>query len=119
MLREAPVLVLDEPTAGLDSVAARQVIQPLRRLMSGRTIMITHDLSLAPDADRILVVEGGHLVESGTHAELVARRGAYARLAGPLPELAIAGRQSDDTVTLRAVPPRAPDETMILRLPKR
>ncbi len=120
MLREAPVLVLDEPTAGLDSVAARLVIQPLRRLMSGRTtIMITHDLSLAPDADRILVVEGGHLVESGTHAELVARRGAYARLAGPLPELAIAGRQSDDTMTLRAVPPRAPDETMILRLPKR
>ncbi len=112
MLREAPVLVLDEPTAYLDSVAARQVIQPLRRLMSGRTtIMITHDLSLAPDADRILVVEGGHLVESGTHAELVARRGAYARLAGPLPELAITGRQSDDTVTLRAVPPRAPDET--------
>ena len=68
MLRAAPVLVLDEPTAGLDSVAARQVVQPLRRLMSGRTtIMITHDLSLAPDADRILVIDDGHLVETGTH----------------------------------------------------
>jgi ATP-binding cassette subfamily B protein len=84
MLRSAPVLVLDEPTAGLDSIAARRVVQPLRRLMAGRTtIMITHDLSLAPDADRILVVDGGRLVEAGTHDELLAWGGAYARLAAP------------------------------------
>ncbi|MFJ3671921.1 ABC transporter ATP-binding protein [Streptomyces sp. NPDC090106] len=90
MLRAAPVLILDEPTAGLDSMAARRVVQPLRRLMSGRTtIMITHDLSLAPDADRILVVDGGRLVESGTHQELLAREGIYARLAGPYDQEAL------------------------------
>ncbi|WP_046732838.1 ABC transporter ATP-binding protein [Streptomyces humi] len=105
MLRAAPVLVLDEPTAGLDAIAARQVVAPLRRLMAGRTtIMITHDLTLAPDADRILVVDRGRLVEAGTHAELLARDGAYAGLAHPLPE----------TIAAESAAP-APDETMILR----
>ncbi|MFB6982398.1 ABC transporter ATP-binding protein [Streptomyces scopuliridis] len=83
MLRDAPVLVLDEPTTGLDALAARQVIGPLRRLMTGRTtLMITHDLNLAPDADRILVLDHGKIVESGTHHELLSRAGTYARLYG-------------------------------------
>ncbi|MFF2385276.1 ABC transporter ATP-binding protein [Streptomyces sp. NPDC058108] len=86
MLRAAPVLVLDEPTAGLDPVAARLVMRPVRRLMAGRTtVLITHDLSLAPDADRILVVDGGRLLETGTHDELLARGGTYTRLAAPEP----------------------------------
>ncbi|KPI10152.1 Xenobiotic-transporting ATPase [Actinobacteria bacterium OK074] len=107
MLRAAPVLVLDEPTAGLDSASARRVVRPLRQLMSGRTtIMVTHDLSLAPDADRILVVEDGRLVETGTHAELVTRRGTYARLAAPLPE-AVTG--------MAGMPGMLDDSTMILR----
>ncbi|GGW14862.1 protein-tyrosine-phosphatase [Streptomyces capoamus] len=81
LLRDAPVLVLDEPTAGLDAMAARRVVGPLRRLMAGRTtIMITHDLNLAPDADRIVVVDRGRVVETGRHGELLARAGAYARL---------------------------------------
>jgi ATP-binding cassette subfamily B protein len=95
MLRSAPVLVLDEPTAGLDAVAARQVVQPLRSLISGRTtLMITHDLSLAPDADRILVVDEGRLVDTGRHDELMTRCEVYARLARPWP--------TDDTLVLRA-----------------
>ncbi|MFD7134366.1 ABC transporter transmembrane domain-containing protein [Streptomyces sp. NPDC059894] len=81
ILRDAPVLVLDEPTTGLDAMAARRVVKPLRRLMTGRTtIMITHDLNLAPDADRILVIDHGRIVETGRHDELLARGGAYARL---------------------------------------
>ncbi|MEU8971748.1 ABC transporter ATP-binding protein [Streptomyces monashensis] len=81
ILRDAPVLVLDEPTTGLDALAARRVVKPLRRLMAGRTtIMITHDLNLAPDADRVLVVDRGRIVETGRHDELLARGGAYARL---------------------------------------
>ena len=81
ILRDAPVLVLDEPTTGLDAMAARRVVKPLRRLMTGRTtIMITHDLNLAPDADRILVVDRGRIVETGRHEELLARGGAYSRL---------------------------------------
>ncbi|BAC71584.1 ABC transporter ATP-binding protein [Streptomyces avermitilis] len=81
ILRDAPVLVLDEPTTGLDAMAARRVVRPLRRLMAGRTtIMITHDLNLAPDADRILVVDHGRIVETGRHDDLLSRAGAYARL---------------------------------------
>ncbi|UXY20507.1 ABC transporter ATP-binding protein/permease [Streptomyces cynarae] len=81
ILRDAPVLVLDEPTTGLDAMAARRVVKPLRRLMTGRTtIMITHDLNLAPDADRILVVDQGRIVETGRHEVLLAWGGAYSRL---------------------------------------
>lgn len=106
MLRAAPVLVLDEPTIGLDSVAARQIVQPLRRLMSGRTtIMITHDLSLARDADRILVVDEGRLLDAGTHDELMTRCAAYARLVEPWSEPAgettARKRLTDDTLVLR------------------
>ncbi|WP_329265335.1 ABC transporter ATP-binding protein/permease [Streptomyces sp. NBC_01478] len=81
MLRDAPVLVLDEPTTGLDAPTARRVVEPLRRLMRGRTtIMITHDLNLARDADRILVLDHGRLVEAGTHHELMAHGGSYTYL---------------------------------------
>ncbi|WSN40019.1 ATP-binding cassette domain-containing protein [Streptomyces sp. NBC_01334] len=83
VLRDAPVLVLDEPTTGLDAIATRRIVEPLRRLMAGRTtIMITHDLNLAPDADRILVVDRGHLMETGRHLDLLTHGGTYAHLHG-------------------------------------
>ncbi|WP_443080748.1 ABC transporter ATP-binding protein [Streptomyces sp. PTD5-9] len=81
MLRDAPVLLLDEPTTGLDRLAAERIIAPLRRLARGRTtIVITHDLALASDADRIFVLDRGQLVETGTHTELLGRKGLYATL---------------------------------------
>ncbi|MEV5750326.1 ABC transporter ATP-binding protein [Actinoallomurus sp. NPDC052308] len=59
MLRDSPVLILDEPTTGLDAPTARRVLEPLRRLMAGRTtILITHDLYLAPEADKVIVIGG-------------------------------------------------------------
>ncbi|MEE4424489.1 ABC transporter ATP-binding protein [Streptomyces bugieae] len=81
MLRDAPVLVLDEPTTGLDILATQRILAPLRRLAEGRTtLVISHDLDLATDADRILVLDRGRLVESGTHPELLAHNGLYSTL---------------------------------------
>jgi ABC-type multidrug transport system fused ATPase/permease subunit len=79
MIRRAPVLVLDEPTAGLDAEAARRVILPLLRLIAGRTtLLVTHDLRLARLASRILVLEKGRVEDAGTHDELLRRGGRYA-----------------------------------------
>jgi ATP-binding cassette, subfamily B, bacterial len=66
MVRDAPVLILDEPTTGLDAPTARRVLEPLRRLMSGRTtILITHDLHLAPAADQVIVLGATPRGETG------------------------------------------------------
>jgi ABC-type multidrug transport system fused ATPase/permease subunit len=81
MIREAPVLVLDEPTTGLDVESGRRLMEPLRRLMRGRaTIIISHNLALAREATSVLVLQEGRVIERGTHATLVARGGAYAAL---------------------------------------
>jgi len=81
MLKDAPILLLDEATSALDAEAEAQVQQALERLVRGRTtLVVAHRLSTVAGADRILVLDRGRIVESGTHRDLVTRGGAYARL---------------------------------------
>jgi ABC-type multidrug transport system fused ATPase/permease subunit len=81
VIRNSPILVLDEPTAALDTESERLVIEALRRLMKGRTvIMIAHRLSTLIDADKIIVLKDGVVVEEGPHAALIAHGGVYADL---------------------------------------
>jgi subfamily B ATP-binding cassette protein MsbA len=83
MLRNAPILLLDEATSALDNESERAVQAALKRLQQGRTtIVVAHRLSTIVDADQIIVLERGTVVEQGTHADLLARQGAYARLYG-------------------------------------
>ena len=80
-LRRSPVLVLDEPTVGLDRTSEAAVTEAIWRLAKGRTtFLVTHDLSLAARAGRILHLSGGKVVEDGSHAELLARGGSYASM---------------------------------------
>ncbi|MFI9362287.1 ABC transporter ATP-binding protein [Kitasatospora sp. NPDC053057] len=81
MIRDAPVLVLDEPTTGLDAESARRIMGPMRVLMAGRTtIIISHNLLTVRDADQIVLLEQGLLAARGTHEELLARSPAYVGL---------------------------------------
>lgn len=82
-LRPAPVLVLDEPTSAMDPWAEAAWMARFRALATGRTVVvITHRISTARHADLVHVLDGGRIVESGTHAALLAAGGAYARLWG-------------------------------------
>jgi ATP-binding cassette subfamily B protein len=80
-LADPAIVVLDEATSSLDPGTERLIELALERLMEGRTVvMIAHRLSTAARADTVAVVEGGHVVEVGSHRELLARNGPYARL---------------------------------------
>jgi subfamily B ATP-binding cassette protein MsbA len=81
VIRDSPIMILDEPTAALDTESERLVIEGLERLMKGRTvIMIAHRLSTIRDADKIIVLKDGVVAEEGTNDELIARGGVYAEL---------------------------------------
>jgi ABC-type multidrug transport system fused ATPase/permease subunit len=81
LIRNNPILILDEPTAALDTESEKLVIEALERLMKGRTVItIAHRLSTIRNSDKIVVLKGGVVAEEGTHDELMAKGGVYAEL---------------------------------------
>jgi ATP-binding cassette, subfamily B, bacterial len=80
-IRNTPILILDEPTTGLDAEATEQVMHALHKLMNGKTtFIISHELNLIRDADKIIVLKDGEIEQMGTHAELIKAGGLYAEL---------------------------------------
>lgn len=83
ILRDAPIVILDEPTTGLDPRSASLVTDALQRLMAGRTVLtISHDLNRLRDVDRVVVLENGHLVQQGEFEEMSSREGLFRELVG-------------------------------------
>ena len=81
ILKDAPILVLDEATSALDNESEHRIQQALERIMRDRTtIVIAHRLSTVENADSIVVMDGGRVLDQGTHAQLLARGGLYAQL---------------------------------------
>jgi ATP-binding cassette, subfamily B, bacterial len=117
ILRDAPILILDEPTASLDVEAEAEVMRALQTLVRGRTVlMISHRLSTLGSVDEIVVLERGRIVEQGTYAELSRRGGVFARMLEEQNRFS-AGVGRDRTGVHTAVRPAATAETRILQVP--
>jgi ATP-binding cassette subfamily B protein len=81
LIRNAPILILDEPMAGLDVESEAKVREALKRLMAGKTcLLITHDLQAVAEVDLVLVLDDGRIVERGRHSDLIARSWHYRQL---------------------------------------
>ncbi|MCC6323588.1 ATP-binding cassette domain-containing protein, partial [Candidatus Nomurabacteria bacterium] len=81
MIKDSPILILDEATSSLDSISEQYIQEALNELMKGKTtIVIAHRLSTIQKMDRIIVLEDGKIVEEGTHKELIEKQGIYADL---------------------------------------
>ena len=81
LLKNAPILIMDEATSALDSEVESAIQESLETLMQGKTVIaIAHRLSTIARMDRLVVLENGHIAQTGTHSELLARGGLYSRL---------------------------------------
>lgn len=80
LLKDAPILILDEPTSALDAETEHSILEALRLMQGRTTLLIAHRLSTIRQADRIVVLKGGRIVETGTHDQLLALQGSYAHL---------------------------------------
>jgi subfamily B ATP-binding cassette protein MsbA len=81
VVRNSPILILDEPTASLDTESEKIVMNALEKLMKGRTVItIAHRLSTILNADKIVVIKDGYVAEEGTHKDLLQKKGIYAEL---------------------------------------
>jgi ATP-binding cassette, subfamily B, bacterial len=111
LLRDPPVLLLDEPTSGLDAISESQALEGLETLMFGRTtIIITHSPRLARDADRVVVLEEGRLVDDGEPARLLAEHGPFRQMVAERELAPIPLERERLARANRPTRPRAPEE---------